>query len=41
MQAFRLSFYLTLALATLCLGVAETFFLSWILILVGAAWVAY
>ena len=41
MQAFRLSFYLTLALAALCLGVAETFFLSWILILVAVAWVIF
>ena len=41
MQAFRLSFYLTIALATLCLGVAETFFLSWILVLVAAACVVY
>jgi protein-glutamine gamma-glutamyltransferase len=41
MQAFRLSFYLTLALATLCLGVAESFFLSWILLLVAAACVAF
>jgi protein-glutamine gamma-glutamyltransferase len=45
MQAFRLSFYLTLALAALCLGMAESFFLSWILVLVAAAcfffWLAY
>ena len=41
MQAFRLSFYLTLALATLCLGVAESLFLSWILVLVAVAWIAF
>jgi hypothetical protein len=40
-NAFHLSFYLSLAFATLCLGVADAFFLDWSLILTLIAWIFF
>lgn len=40
-KAFQLSFYVTLALAMLCLALAEFFFLVWIPALLVACWIAF